>query len=68
MAETTGSGELTRWPGSPWPVLVRGQRVTVTHGDGFSGEYRVTEVHPHGDGSETYTLEPAADVDARTHY
>lgn len=62
-----GTGELTRWADSPWPRLVRGQRVTVTHGD-FTAEYRVTEVEPNGDGVETYTLEPAADVDAADHY
>lgn len=56
--------ELTRWPDSPWAPLVRGQRVTVTHG-GFAGEFRVTGISPNGDGGETYTLEPAAEVDAR---
>jgi len=57
-------GEITRWPHSQWTPLVRGQRVTINHGD-WSGEFRVTDVTPGGDGSEAYALEPAADVDAR---
>ena len=44
---------------------MRGQRVTITHGPAFSGEYRVTDVVPHEDGGETCTLEPASAVDAR---
>jgi hypothetical protein len=55
--------ELTRWPGSPWPLLERGQRITVTHG-GFTREFLVTDITPNGDGGETYTLKPAAEVDA----
>lgn len=59
-----GNGTITRLPGCSWEPLVRGQRVTINHGD-FSGDFRVTDVQPSDDGSETYTLEPAADVDAR---
>lgn len=62
-----GTGELTRWPDSAWPLLVRGQRVTINHGD-WGGDFRVTDVKRDKNGTETYTLEPAADVDARDHY
>ena len=65
VALTGAHGELTRYAGSGWEPLVRGQRVTITHGPAFSGEYRVTDVVPHEDGGETCTLEPASAVDAR---
>lgn len=50
--------EMTRWAGSDWEPMVRGQRVTVTHGD-FTGEFQVTEVTPNPGGGETYALQPA---------
>jgi hypothetical protein len=56
--------ELTRWPDATWAPLVRGQRVTVTHGE-WSGEFRVTGIALGSNGAETYTLEPAANVDER---
>jgi hypothetical protein len=67
-AMVTASAEFTRWADCPSPPFALGQRITITRGGESTGEYRVTAIQPHGHGSETYTLEPSADVDARTHY
>ena len=57
-------GMITRYRDSPWERLVRGQRVTITHGDWQSAEMRVTDVITHYDGDETYVLRDAAITDA----
>jgi hypothetical protein len=66
--DVTASADFTRWADSPIAQLVLGQRITISRGGESTGEYRVTDIQPHGDGGETYTLELSADVDARTHY
>jgi hypothetical protein len=60
--EAAPSATLTRWADSPWPRLVRGQRVKVSLD---ARQWRVTGVDAHPDGSETYALELAEVVDAR---
>jgi hypothetical protein len=57
-------GMITRPHDAPWERLVRGQRVTITHGDWSSAEMRVTDVITHVNGDETYVLEDAAITDA----
>ena len=57
-------GMITRPHDAPWERLVRGQRVTVTHGDWSSAGMRVTDVITHHDGDETYVLRDAATTDA----
>jgi siroheme synthase (precorrin-2 oxidase/ferrochelatase) len=56
-------GMITRPHDAPWERLVRGQRVTITHGDRSSAAMRVTDVIAHHDGGETYVLRDAAITD-----
>jgi hypothetical protein len=58
-------GTITRPHDATWERLVRGQRVTITHGDWSSAEMRVTDVITHFDGDETYVLQDAAFTDAK---
>lgn len=52
------SAAFTRWPGSSEPRLSAGEVAWI--GSALFGRaWRVAGIRPHGDGSETYDLEPA---------
>lgn len=58
--EAAPSATITRWADSPWPRLVRGQRVTIDE-----REWCVIATETDLGGDETYRLELAEIADAR---